>query len=262
MTSLAATAKRVPLASLRELGRTGLIGSVAAMVAGLLAGGIGSRLAMSLVAIADPTAQGLLTANDNVVGKVTLDGTLFLGLFATLVAAFHGGLLYIAYARLLPGPTALRGLLLGVALLCIFGAQIIEPSNRDFVRFASPPWDIGLFAVLFLAFGLIAVGVGAGADRRLPPIDAPLGWAFEVAGIGLIMFWVVIAALVFGLDPDPSLIVTFGGAMGVAALTHLLPGPLTTWIGRAVLIGVSVAGAVGLVGGIIHIFSLDAVRLP
>lgn len=262
MTSLAATAERVPLASLRELGRTGLIGSVAAMVAGLLAGGIGSRLAMSLVAIADPTAQGLLTANDNVVGRVTLDGTLFLGLFATLVAAFHGGLLYIAYARLLPGPTALRGLLLGVALLCIFGAQIIEPANRDFVRFAAPAYDIGLFGVLFLAFGVIAAWVGADADRRLPPIDSQLGWAYALAGVGLIVFWVAIAVLVFGVDPSPSLIVIFGGAMGVAALTHAFPGRATTWIGRAVLIGVSVAGAVGLVAGIIHIFSLDAVRLP
>jgi len=257
MTSPPATPRRPPLAALRELGRAALIGSTAAMVAGLLAGGIGSRLAMSLVAIADPTAHGLLTSNNNPVGKMSVDGTAFLLLGATLVSAFHGGLLYIGYARLIPGSTAARGLLLGAALLCIFGTQIIEPMNRDFVRFATPAWDIGLFAGLFLAFGLIAAGIGAQTERRLPSIDAELGSVFELAGAGLIAFWLVIGVLVAS-DGDPYLIAVFGGAIGVAVLAHLFPGRLTTWIGRAVLIGVSMVGAVGLVSGIVDIVSRDA----
>jgi hypothetical protein len=40
---------------------------------------------------------------------------------------------YIAAGRLLPGTTFVRGLLLGAALLCVFGTAIIDPTNRDFV---------------------------------------------------------------------------------------------------------------------------------
>jgi hypothetical protein len=242
---------------LRELGRSALIGSTAAMVAGLVAGGIGSRIAMSLVAMADPSVGGLLTANDNRVGDLTVVGSLFLALTATLVSAFHGGVVYIASGRLLPGTTVVRGLLFGAALLCVFGTEIIDPTNRDFVRFASPAWDIGLFAGLFLVFGLVASGVGAAMDRRLPSADAEMGLPFALAGVGLIALWVVIALLV-AADGDPYLIAVFGGAIGVSTLAHVLPGRLTSGIGRAFLAGISTVGAIGLVRAIVDIVSRDA----
>jgi hypothetical protein len=64
---------------------------------------------------------------------MSVGGTVFLALTATLVSAFHGGVVYIAAGRLLPGTTFVRGLLLGAALLCVFGTAIIDPTNRDFV---------------------------------------------------------------------------------------------------------------------------------
>lgn len=255
--AVTANGRRGSLAVVRELGRSALIGSTAAMAAGLLAGGIGSRIAMSLVAVADPSVTGLLTANDNRVGEMSVDGSLFLALTATLVSAFHGGVLYIASSRLLPGSTVVRGLLFGAALLCVFGTEIIDPTNRDFVRFASPALDIGLFAGLFLLFGLVASGVGAAMERRLPSADAEMGLPFALAGVGLIALWMVIALLV-AADGDPYLIAVFGGAIGVSTLAHLLRGPLTSWIGRVFLVGISTVGAVGLVYAIVDIVSRDA----
>jgi hypothetical protein len=257
---MAVTANRRPasLVALRELGRSALIGSTAAMAAGLVAGGVGSRIAMSLVAIADPSVTGLLTANDNRVGEVSVGGSLFLAMTATLVSAFHGGVVYIASTRLLPGTTVVRGLLLGAALLCVFGTEIIDPTNRDFVRFASPALDIGLFAGLFLLFGLVASGVGAAMERRLPSADdAEMGMPFALAGVGLIALWVVIALLV-GADGDPYLIAVFGGAIGVSTLVHVLPGRLSSGIGRASLAGISVVGGIRLVLAILDIVSRDA----
>lgn len=255
--TVAANRRRGSVVALRELGRSALIGSTAAMAAGLLAGGIGSRIAMSLVAVADPSVTGLLTANDNRVGEMSVAGSLFLALTATLVSAFHGGVLYIASGRLLPGSTVVRGVLFGVALLCVFGTEIIDPTNPDFVRFASPAWDIGLFAGLFVAFGLVASGVGAAMERRLPSADAELGLPFALAGVGLIALWVVIALLV-AADGDPYLIAIFGGAIGVSSLAHLFPGRLTSWIGRAVLVGISTVGGLALVRAILDIVSRDA----
>jgi len=52
--TVATNRQKASLVVLRELGRSALIGSTAAMAAGLLAGGIGSRIAMSMVALADP----------------------------------------------------------------------------------------------------------------------------------------------------------------------------------------------------------------
>jgi len=249
--------RRGTLVAVRELGRSALIGSTAAMAAGLLAGGIGSRIAMSMVAIADPSVTGLLTANDNRVGEMSVDGSLFLALTATLVSAFHGGVLYIASGHLLPGSTVVRGLLLGAALLCVFGTEIIDPTNRDFVRFASPAWDIGLFAGLFLVFGLVASGVGAAMERRLPSADEEMGLPFALAGVGLIALWVVIALLV-AADGDPYLMAVFGGAIGVSTLAHALPGRLTSGIGHTFLASISVVGGIGLVLAILDIVSRDS----
>jgi len=243
--------------ALRGLGRSALIGSTAAMAAGFLAGGIGSRIAMSLIAATDPSISGLLTANDNPVGRMTMDGSLFLALTATLVSAFHGGVLYIASGRLLPGSTAVRGLLFGAALLCVFGTEIIDPTNRDFVRFASPAWDIGLFAGLFFVFGLVASGVGAAMERRLQAADAEMGLPFALAGVGLIALWVVIALLV-SADGDPYLIAVFGGAIAVSTFAHLLPGRLSSWVGRAFLAGISVVGGFALLRAVVDIMSRDA----
>ncbi len=256
MTALART-RNESLVALRGLGRSALIGSTAAMAAGLLAGGIGSRIAMSLVAVADPSATGLLTANDNRVGEMSTVGSLFLALTATLVSAFHGGVLYIASGRLLPGSTVVRGLMFGAALLCVFGTGIIDPTNRDFVRFASPAWDIGLFSGLFLVFGLVASGVAAAMERRLPAADAEMGLPLALAGVGLIALWVVIAVLVLA-DGDPYLVAVFGGAIAVSTLAHLRPGRLASGIGCASLAGISAVGGIELVRAIVDIVSRDA----
>lgn len=245
------------MAALRHLGRSALIGSTAAMAAGLLAGGIGSRIAMSLVAVADPSVTGLLTANDNRVGEMSVAGTLFLAMTATLVSAFHGGVVYIASGRLLPGSTVVRGLLLGAALLCVFGTEIIDPSNHDFVRFASPAWDIGLFAGLFLMFGLVASAVGAAMEQRLHAADADFGLSYALAGIGLIALWGVIAVLV-SADGDPYLIAVFGGAIGVSTLADVRPSHLASGFAYAYLAGISAVGGIGLVRAVFDIVTRDA----
>lgn len=95
-------------------------------------------------------------------------------------------------------------------------------------------------------------------ERRLPSADdAEMGMPFALAGVGLIALWVVIALLV-GADGDPYLIAVFGGAIGVSTLVHVLPGRLSSGIGRASLAGISVVGGIRLVLAILDIVSRDA----
>jgi hypothetical protein len=55
------------VAVLRSLG--GCLG--AGLVVGIVVAGLGSRLVMRLLAVADPDARGIITENGNVVGDIT-----------------------------------------------------------------------------------------------------------------------------------------------------------------------------------------------
>jgi hypothetical protein len=141
------------------------IALLAGLVAGLVAGGIGSRLAMRIVALlAPPEDQGALTDADARVGEISLEGTLFL-LLAGATLGLFGGLLYLAVRRWMPGGTLGKGLAFGALLLILFGHVIIEGRNPDFRQFVPSPVSVGLFASLFIAFGLIAASIVERMDR-------------------------------------------------------------------------------------------------
>ena len=79
------------------------IGMIGGVVGGLLAAGAGGRLAMRLLgATAGDRAQGRITEADEVVGEVTVGGTIgfivFGGLFAGLVCA----VIYLLLRKWLP----------------------------------------------------------------------------------------------------------------------------------------------------------------
>lgn len=64
--------------------------TVAGLLSGLIAGGLGSRLAMRILSLTSPDARGAITEAGEVVGEITLDGTLFL-LAAGALLGIGGG---------------------------------------------------------------------------------------------------------------------------------------------------------------------------
>ena len=93
------------------------IGMVGGVVGGLLAAGAGGRLAMRLLAVtAGDGAQGRITEADEVVGEITVGGTVgfvvFGGLFAGLVCA----VIYLLLRKWLPSGLV-GGLVLGALVL-------------------------------------------------------------------------------------------------------------------------------------------------
>jgi hypothetical protein len=182
------------------------IGALAGLVAGVVVGGLGGRLAMKAVALgAGPGARGMMTENGNRIGAFTADGTLFLLINGALVG-LPGGFLYMALRPWLPRAGRRRGLAFGALLLGACGASVIEGENFDFHRFGVPALNVGLFAALFLLFGLLVAPVADYADRRFPAVPprgavrlGTIGAYLVLAGCALLGLLPVALAIVVGL---------------------------------------------------------------
>jgi hypothetical protein len=139
----------------KRVGRLLAVGLLAGLVAGLIAGGAGSRVAMRIVALAAGHEHyGEITDAEATVGEISAGGTVFL-LFAGAFFGMLGGLGYVVVRRLLPGSTLVKGLAFGLLLLVVTGSLVIDGDNPDFTRFTSPYLAVGLFAALFILFGVL-----------------------------------------------------------------------------------------------------------
>jgi hypothetical protein len=223
------TLRWLPARLVRDAG----IGLLAGFAAGFVAGGIGSRLAMKVVAlVAGPSAQGRITENGNTIGVFSRD-TVFLLLFGALLGGV-GGLLYVALRPWLPKAARWRGLAFGAMLLATFGTAVIEGRNFDFSRFGNPVLNIALFGALFLLFGVLVAPLAERADRLFPrvPPQRRVGPGTVVAyvalaGSGLLGLFLVVAAGVSSVDgqqEDRHLTGLFIALLAVALAARLVSG--------------------------------------
>ena len=150
------------------------IGMVGGVVGGLLAAGAGGRLAMRLLAAtAGDDAQGRITEADEVVGEITVGGTVgfvvFGGLFAGLVCA----VIYLLLRKWLPSGLV-GGLVLGALVLVTLGSRVepLRSDNPDF-DLVAPGWlAVLVFAALAFLHVLVVVAVMARVSRSLPLLSA------------------------------------------------------------------------------------------
>ena len=171
-------------------------GLLAGAVAGFLAGGVGSRLAMRAVTLlAGAEHRGELTEAQARVGEITAEGTLFLLLAGTFLG-MGGGLLYVAVRRWLPGRSWQKGLAFGIWLLAVLGWLIVDGDNVDFRLFVPSAVSVGLFAALYLLFGLIVAPLVERLDRRGG--RRPTHRSLALAGYAILL----ISALALGLPHD------------------------------------------------------------
>lgn len=144
------------------------------VIAGILVIGAGGRLAMRLLAVtAGDGAQGRITEAEEIVGRITVDGTirfiLFNGIFGGIV--FSGP--YLILRRFLP-PGRLGGAAYGLGLLVVLGTTLdpLRPQNADF-DIVGPGWlAVVVFSALAIAFGVTLAAAMARLSQWLPLIAA------------------------------------------------------------------------------------------
>ena len=146
--------------------------------------GIGGRVLMRVSAVlAGPVSTGMRTDNGNIVGEITVPGTIALVAFAGVANGLIGGLVYAALRPWL-APLGRRGAVgFGVLLLAALGFVVITPENPDFRRFGPAALNIAMFALIYVLFGASLVSLHAALDRVTP--GRPSGRPTGIGGIAL-----------------------------------------------------------------------------
>lgn len=218
---------------------------IGGVVSGLLAAGAGGRLAMRLLAVtAGDGAQGRITEADEVVGKITVGGTIGFVVFGGLFAGFVAALIYLVLRRWLPsgraGALALAGL-----LLVTLGAHVepLRSDNPDF-NLVGPDWlAVSAFIALALLHTFVLFAVTARVSQSLPLVAAtprvalaylPLVLLLPTAVLGTAAVVVMLAGAAASTRPavrrvwaNPRLLVAGRTLIALAALVAL-PSFVTT----------------------------------
>jgi hypothetical protein len=170
-----------------------LAGCVAAgVVVGLVVAGLGSRIVMRILALADTDARGTFTENGNQVGDITVGGTLSLIVFVGIPSGVAAGLIVFLARRWFPPRLPWRGLALSLVLLALLGGTVLDADNVDFRLLEPPGLAVALFGALFFLAGY---ALAALADRWGPGVPT----VFYRGDVTLVGGAVLVVVVAFGL---------------------------------------------------------------
>lgn len=182
---------------LRDIARSG----VAGIIVGLVVAGLGGRIVMRLAALRVPEATGSFTENGNVIGQITLAGSLTLVMIGLLFGMFAGTMLVVVRPWL-PATGIARRLAVAIAALGLGAFGLIQRGNPDFVVLRHDPLIVALLVGLVGLVGLSISLVDDWLEGRLP-IARSAGSVSAVAyilvtAIGLVLIFPLTVASTFG----------------------------------------------------------------
>jgi hypothetical protein len=157
---------------------TGRVGGmlIGAIVAGVLTIGAGLRLMMRvLAATSADDVQGRLTEADEVIGKVSFGGSMFLIVIVGVGAALVGLALFSTLRRWLPDRSLAAGLV-GVSIgagVAVLPVGLLTSGNSDFTLVAPVALAVSFCVAILVLFGAT---FGVLVDR-LAPIWPRRGWS-------------------------------------------------------------------------------------
>jgi hypothetical protein len=223
---------------------TSSIGS--AVVSGIVVGGIGGRVVMRVSALAaDDSRTGMLTENGNVIGRITVEGTLALLLFVGLVTGVSVGLFLFALRTVLPG--RFLPATVSIVLLALGATIAIDPSNADFVIVGNRALNVAMFVALFGAFGMLFVVLAERLDRWLvrPPLARIATLSLIGTGLGVVLGLLGVGVITASSGRTTTIAVAAVTALGgVAAVA---PEGSAAIARRTALVVLGVSTAWGLV---------------
>lgn len=213
------------------LGRTsGMLAG--AIIAAILTIGAGGRLMMRVMAITSPDAQGMLTDAEEVVGEVTLGGTIVLVVFIGLFAAVIGLGIFALLRRWLPDRSLVAGLAgaaIGAGLL-VRASGLIDQDNPDFAILSPRALAVAMAVGMIVLFGLT---FGVLVDRFAPRWPRP---ARSVKGVASLLPLLILL---------PAAAVALPAVLAIVAATAV-PAPDLRRFDR---VGRVLAGGLAFVGG-------------
>jgi hypothetical protein len=184
---------------------------------------------MRLSALIDPGARGLLTENENVVGEITLGGSLGLVLFIGVVGGIALGVVWVLVREWLPSQLWLRAPLAAVLAVLTGGFFVISSENRDFEILEPASANVALFALTIGLAGAATVVL----DRAVTPwLPATRRAAVLYGGLALIAVLPLSPLLISayftnevcedcsGVDNPPVLVGAFLALSGLATLVN------------------------------------------
>jgi hypothetical protein len=199
---------------------------ISGAAAGILAAGAGGRLVMRLLAVtAGADAQGQITEAEEIVGRITVDGTLGFVVFTGLFFGPVSGAAYLVLRRWLPAGRA-GGLVFGALLLVLAGTRLepLRRSNPDF-DLVGPGWvSVVAFTVLVVFHGMLVAALAGRLSRAVPLLAARPG---AIA---------VHAPLLLLVLPGPlvALVLVIVGV--VVVLVSRIPSVVAAWHDRRLLV--------------------------
>ena len=150
--------------ALRDIARGGLAG----LFVGIVVAGVGGRLVMRLAAVLVPAATGRATENGNLIGDITLGGSLFLIVTVGLLAGVAFGVVWVVVAPWLPGRGVVRGLVAMPIAVGLGAFGLVDRFNPDFAILEHDPIVVASLVALVASAAPAMALVDSWLDRRLP----------------------------------------------------------------------------------------------
>lgn len=237
-----------------ELIRHLAIVGISGVSLGLIVGGIGGRVLMRVAAIVAPdSATGALTENGNVIGDITVGGTVELLIFVGILFGGIGAVTYVMSERWLSWTGPLRPLAFGLLILAVGSPLALDADNIDFLLVENYELIVAMFVVLFFLYGIALPLLVSGLEERLPAVDPvrPMpSVAVYLSLVSLGALFLLLLAVVAVSENNPAMYLLFG--VGFATALHWIvtysalvgdPWPMLARIlGYGSLIGAATAG--------------------
>ena len=173
---------------------------VAGGIAGVVVGGLGSRIAMRIAAVtARDVAEGLTTEAGATIGRITFEGTAFLVVAVGIGSALVGTAFYLATLPWLPRRRTLRALAFGGLELVVFGTVLLDPGNPDFTILGRPLLNVLVLGSLFALHGVALVMLVEPCGRLVAAVVRGGRWRARLVDVGTVLAMALTAIGAFAL---------------------------------------------------------------
>jgi hypothetical protein len=180
---------------LRDIARGGLAG----IIVGIVVAGLGGRLVMRVATMLHENTVGATTEAGEVIGHISLNGTLALMTFGGLGMGLLAGTIWVVVSPWIPGRGLARALMTAGAAIALGTPPLIQRTNIDFVILDHDPVVVAMLVGLVGLVGFSIALVDGALDARLPHPRPGLTRSIVVYGaitlLGLFLILPVVLAI-------------------------------------------------------------------